>query len=83
MLRTLSVQANGEYFRLSSGSGSVQAMVNQLSGMEQNEYEEQVFTDFEDQYQWFLLLAVVLLTIEYFISERKSAWFSDWLIFKE
>ena len=83
MLRKISVQANGEYYQLSGGSGLVQAMINQLSQMEQNEYEEQVFTDFEDQYQWFLLLAILFLTVEYFISERKSKWFSDWLIFRE
>ena len=56
---------------LKQGSGEISEVKDWLAGLEQAEFEEQVFTDYEDQYQWFLGIAVLLLVIEFFISEKK------------
>lgn len=82
MLQRVAVAGNGKYFRLSNGSREVRAVESELSAMERKEYEERVFTDYEDQFQWFLALAIFLLVIEYFLSERKNRWFNNWKMFE-
>jgi len=82
MLQKISIQGNGKYFRLEQGNSEVTAVMQELASMEQKEFEEEVFTDYEDQYQGFLLIGLILLAIEYFISERRSRIFTEWSIFK-
>jgi len=82
MLQKVSIQGNGRYFRLEQGNAEVNAIMSELAGMEQKEFEEEVFTDYEDQYQGFLLIGLILLAIEYFITERKSRIFTEWSLFK-
>ena len=81
MLQKVAVQGNGRYFRLNQGNAEVLAIMGELAGMEQKEFEEQVFTDYEDQFQGFLLIGILLLVLEFFITEKRNRIFSDWAIF--
>lgn len=80
MLQTIATRGKGKYFRMGQ-AGEVNTIMNELSSMEQKEFEEQVFTDYEDQFQGFLLVAILLLIIEYFVTERRNRSFVDWSIF--
>ncbi len=76
-LQQLAVKGDGKYFRLSAGSQEIESIINEISGMEKKDFEESIFTDYEDQFQYFILLSIVLLMIEFFISERKSLWWKN------
>lgn len=82
MLRQVAEAGNGKYFHLTQGNAEVNAIMDELAAMEKKEFEEHVFTDYEDQFQWFLAIGLLFLLIEYFISEARSRVFSDWSIFK-
>ena len=82
MLQKVALEGNGRYFRLNQGNAEVLAIMGELAGMEQKEFEEQVFTDYEDQFQGFLLIGIILLILELFITEKRNRIFSDWKIFK-
>jgi Ca-activated chloride channel family protein len=76
-LQQLSVKGDGKYFRLSTGTQEIDGIINEISGMEKKDFEESIFTDYEDQFQYFILLSIVLLLIEFFISDRKSLWWKN------
>ncbi len=82
ILQQVAIKGNGEYFRLASGSEEVNQLLSKISTMEKKEIEERVFTDYEDQFQYLIAFALVLLTLEFFFSERKSAWLRNWKIFQ-
>jgi Ca-activated chloride channel family protein len=71
LLQQIASTGNGQYFSLSGGDEQIVSLINAISGLEQKEFDEKVFTDYEDYFQIFLLAALVLLTIEVFISERR------------
>ncbi len=71
MLKDVAKAGNGTYFRLSAGGNPVDALRSELAALEKKQYESEQFTDFEDQYQWLLFIGLVLLLIEYLISERR------------
>ncbi|HXH19680.1 MAG TPA: VWA domain-containing protein [Chitinophagales bacterium] len=82
ILQQIAVKGNGNYQRLSSGTEELNQLFSAISSMEKKEIEERVFTDYEDQFQYFIAFALVLLTLEFFISERKSAWLGGWKLFQ-
>ena len=59
-----------------------QTIVHYLNGMEKKEFETQVFSDYKDQFQWFLGLALFLLVVDIFILERKTQWFKKLNLFE-
>lgn len=83
MLKQIAVKGNGEYLNLRSGSETINALTDAIASMEKREFEESVFTDYEDQFQYFLGFGILLLIIEILISERKSKWGRKLDLFKE
>lgn len=71
MLRDVAQKGNGKYFQLGSGKDEINDIFKELGRVQAKDFEELVFTDFDDQFQWCLAIAAVLLLIEWFISERK------------
>ncbi|GIV33754.1 MAG: membrane protein [Chitinophagales bacterium] len=82
ILQQIAAKANGEYIRLSAGSDDLNRLFTAISSMEKREIEERIFTDYEDQFQYFLALAMMLLALEFFITERRSHWLQQWQLFK-
>lgn len=73
MLRELAVKGKGEYFQLGSGKDEISAIFKELGRINTKDFEELTFTDFDDQFQWCLAIAALLLLAEWLISERKFA----------
>jgi Ca-activated chloride channel family protein len=81
ILQKVAAGGNGQYFALSSGK-EVTDILSQISSLDKKEIEEGEFTDFEDWFQIPVAIALVLLTLEFFLSERKNLWIRNWSIFK-
>ncbi len=79
ILKQIADACNGNYFPLSGGQDEIEAIMNKIKSMEKKEFEERVFTEYESKFQYFLAGALLFLLLEFFISERKRTWLSDWL----
>jgi Ca-activated chloride channel family protein len=71
MLKDLADKGKGKFFMLGSGKEEIGAIFKELGRIQTKEFEEMVFTDFDDQFQWCLAIAALLLVVEWWISERK------------
>lgn len=83
MLEDVARAADGKFFNLDRPDQAVYNFMSELAAMEKKDFEEVVFTDYEDQFQWFLGLGILFLVLEFFLSEGKNRWFSQWKIFNE
>jgi Ca-activated chloride channel family protein len=72
MLHDLAAKGNGKFFLLGSGNDEVTSLLKELKGIGTKEFEEVIFTDFDDYFQWCIGIAAVLLLIEWLLSERKT-----------
>lgn len=72
MLKDVAKAGNGQFFQLTNGTKEIDNILDELSGMEKKEFEDRVFTDYEDQFQWLLGPGLLLLIFNIFYSERKS-----------
>jgi Ca-activated chloride channel family protein len=50
--------------------------------MEKAEYGTKMFSDYEDRFQYPLALGLLLLIIEFFISEKRNRWLMDMNLFE-
>jgi len=54
-----------------------------LSGMDKKEFEIKEFSDYEDQFQWFIGFAILFLILDVFFLERKTKWLNKLNLFGE
>ena len=82
-LKEIAKTANGEYIDGSNTKVVVDRVKSILNGMDKKEFEAKQFTDFKDQFQWFLAGALFLLVLDVFFLERKTAWLKKLNLFKK
>jgi Ca-activated chloride channel family protein len=82
-LKDIADEADGAYINGRVTANVVDEIKGILNKMDKTEFEAKQFADFEDQFQWFLGIAFVLLFIDIFLLERKTAWLKKLNLFNE
>ncbi len=82
-LEEIAKTTNGEFIDGSNTKAVVDRVKAILGGMDKKEFEAKQFTDFKDQFQWFLAGALFLLVLDVFLLERKTAWLKKLNLFNE
>lgn len=75
LLKTIASKANGVFVQASQADIGLGAVLDKIGELDKAQLENKMYTDYEDQFQWFLGLALILFFIEFLISERVSEWF--------
>ena len=82
MLRRIADAGGGMYVRANNSNVGLEKIYEDISKMDKTEIETQVFTDYEDQFQWFVGTAIILLLVLIFMSSGKKAWETKFNIFE-
>ncbi|GAA4241976.1 VWA domain-containing protein [Winogradskyella damuponensis] len=82
-LKDIATEANGVYINGSNTAEVVKTIKEQLDKMDRQEFESKQIADFKDQFQWFLAFGILLLFIDIFFLERKTAWLKKLNLFNE
>lgn len=82
MLRQIAQIGNGIYVRASNSNVGLDKIYEDISKADKSEFESMVFTDYDDQFQWFICAAILLLIIEILISSGKKSWESKFNFFE-
>lgn len=72
ILKEIAIKGNGKYFQGNNYEDYLDKIYSELSELEQSEFGVKKVTDYEDRFYYFLIPAIILLIIEFFISEKKS-----------
>ena len=71
-LQKIALTSGGKYYHATSGEMELDKIYDEISKMEKKELEGKLLTQYEDRYQYFLLVSVILLSIEFLLSEKRS-----------
>ena len=82
-LSHIAQKGNGIYIEGGATQSIISQITEALQKMEQKEYEAKQFTDFEDQFQWFLAFALLLLVLDFFIFPKRTTWVMKTNLFNE
>ena len=72
MCRQIAEAGNGIYVRSGNSDNSTRVIARELDGLAKTELESKVFAEYNEQYQSFVLLAFLLLIIDFFVLNRKN-----------
>ncbi len=82
-LRNIVSATNGKYIDGRVTSEVINQVMDALQDIEKTEFEARQFAEYKSQFQWFLGLAVILLLLDIFLLERKTAWVRRLNLFNE
>jgi len=71
-LQDIASAGQGIYLRLANTDAAADAVAKQISSTEQKNFGDNIFTDYNSYFQYFLAITVLLILIEFFIPERKK-----------
>ncbi len=72
MCKEIAAAGEGVYVRASNADSGLGIVLDQVNKMQKKTYDSKVFKSYEDRFQFFLIIALVLLLVEFFISNRKN-----------
>ncbi len=72
LLKRIAKETGGVYYRSSRGEIEVDRIVSEINKMTQKGLKTDKIIEYEENYQYFLILAFIFLMIEMFLSERKA-----------
>ena len=75
LLKTIASKGKGAYVQASQSDLGLDAVLDKIGELDKAQLESKMYTDYEDQFQWFIGLALVFFLIEFMISERVSEWY--------
>lgn len=82
-LKEIAEITKGEYLYGANTKEVVERVKEILNAMDKKEFETKQFTDFKDQFQWFLAGALFLLVLDVLLLERKTVWVQKLNLFNE
>lgn len=74
LLQRLASVGKGMYVRATTSETGLNKIFDDISKIEKSEIEEKQFSDYEDRFQYFVAIALILLIIDLFVFERKTRW---------
>lgn len=83
MCREIASAGGGMYVRADNSNTASRALEKEMDKLGKQEIETKVFTDYNEQYQSFVLLALLILAIEFFIFGRKNKSISKMDLFRK
>jgi Ca-activated chloride channel family protein len=75
-LEEIASAGNGVYIRATQGEIGLLALQDRINKMEKKTFDSKVYTDYEDRFQIFIAVALLLLIANYALTERKSKWWT-------
>lgn len=71
-LQEIALKTGGKYYQATTGEMELDQIYNEVSGMEKKELQGNLIIQYEERYQFFLFLSLILLIAEFFISDRRK-----------
>ena len=81
MLTEIAKAGGGSFAHLVNIQGAIDFFLNEIDDLEKTKFDSKRFSDYEDQYQWFLAIALILLFLDILMPETRSQWLRKWNIF--
>ena len=83
MCQQIAAAGHGVYVRCDNTNTAMRALQKELDELAKAEQESTIYADYNEQYQSFVLVALLLLVIEFFIMMRKNHRLARMDLFKE
>ncbi len=81
MLEQIAAAGNGVYVRANNAQVGLNTLFDEINKLEKTEMESLVYSDYEDQFQYFFAIGLILILLEFIILERKNKFLKNIKLF--
>ena len=81
MLEQIAAAGNGIYVRANNAQVGLNALFDEINKMETTEMEALVYSEYDDQFQYFFAIGLLLILLEFVILERKNRYLKNIRLF--
>ena len=71
IISQISSKTKGSFIKTTNTDEAVDFILDNMDKLDKNFSDEQFFSDYEDQFQWFLGLALLLIVFDFFLTRKK------------
>ncbi|MFM7015273.1 MAG: VWA domain-containing protein [Bacteroidota bacterium] len=82
-LEEIAEAGKGKFIHATNSDDGLSIVLKELNSLDKKEFKAKMYTSFENQYQFFLAIAFVLLIIDFILGENKSKIVASWNLFGE
>ena len=83
VLQGIADASDGEYIDGNITDNPVNEIAKIIGNAEKNEFETKQFSDYKDQFQWFLAIALLFLIVDVLLFDKKTKWVRKVDLFNE
>jgi Ca-activated chloride channel family protein len=83
VLQGIADASDGEYIDGNITDKPVNKIAKIIGNAEKNEFETKQFSDYKDQFQWFLAIALLFLIVDVLLFDKKTKWLRKVDLFNE
>jgi len=73
-LEKIAEEGKGQFVRATNSDDGLNTILNEVMKMNKKTFGAKVFTEYEDRFQYFIGAGLLILLIEFMISNRRSKW---------
>ena len=81
MLTQIATAGGGSYIRANNAEVGLNNLFNEIEKMEKSELNSRDYSEYNDQFPLFLVIALVLILIDFMILDRKNKWLRNFRLF--
>ena len=74
MLQLIASAGNGIFVRATNANSGIELILEEVGKMQKTEFGSKIYTEYEDRFQYFVAVAIILLLIEILLPNRKIKW---------
>jgi len=82
-LENISDKTGGKFINGAVTDDVINEVVEILENTEKKEFDTQKFSEFEDQFQWFIFIGFILIVLDIFMRDGKTIWLKNLNLFNE
>jgi len=71
-LKLIASSCNGSFMKTQNTNDAIEFIFNNMASLDKSSEEEELYSDYEDQFQWFLGIALFFLLIDLILTEKKT-----------
>lgn len=83
MLQEIAAAGEGTYVRANNTEVGINSIFDEISKMNKTELESRVYSEYNDQFFYFILVALILIVVEFTVMERKNKYLKNVKLFKQ
>jgi Ca-activated chloride channel family protein len=81
MLQKIAQAGKGIYIRANNTQMGLNTLFNEVNKMEKTEMESQIYADYDEKFQYFIGLALLLILLDFTVLERKNKYLKNLKLF--